>query len=106
MTRRGGNCEILSAFEFLDAADGLCGANAGLVSPLQHDAPFYVLIETHGSVMEHDQAKLMVSRVPTTPCKKHLFVWPCRLSQHRIVASSFGIGHGARLCLRWRYGAG
>ncbi|EGD78013.1 D-2-hydroxyglutarate dehydrogenase [Salpingoeca rosetta] len=51
--------EILSAFEFLDEGSMDCTtANLGLSSPLQTPAPFYILIETHGSVQEHDFAKL------------------------------------------------
>eukprot|EP00043_Microstomoeca_roanoka_P006592 m.64117 g.64117 ORF g.64117 m.64117 type:complete len:499 (-) comp13477_c0_seq2:97-1593(-) len=51
--------EVLSAFEFLDNEAMICTtANLGLSSPLPEAAPFYVLIETHGSVQEHDFAKL------------------------------------------------
>lgn len=53
--------EILSAVEFLDAEGLACvKENAGLQSPLPDPAPFYVLIETHGSNMDHDQEKLQV----------------------------------------------
>lgn len=56
--------EILSAFEFLDAAGMICvRSNAGVRSPLQEEAPFYILIETHGSIAEHDQEKLQVGKV-------------------------------------------
>lgn len=58
---RKGLSEILSAFEFLDHEGMKCvNANAGVRSPLQEEAPFYVLIETHGSVAEHDEQKLEV----------------------------------------------
>lgn len=61
---RKGLSEILSAFEFLDHEGMKCvNDNAGVRSPLQEEAPFYVLIETHGSVAEHDEQKLEVWRM-------------------------------------------
>eukprot|EP01147_Barroeca_monosierra_P004206 gene4206-6552_t len=51
--------EILSAFEFLDDEAMVCtSSNLELANPLDDPSPFYVLIETHGSVQEHDMAKL------------------------------------------------
>ncbi len=60
--------EILSAFEFWDAAASACVRQAskrpraeGEASPppLADGAPFYVLIETSGSRPEHDEEKVM-----------------------------------------------
>ena len=51
--------EVLSAFEFLDAASMQAAReNLGHKSPLGADAPFYVLVETHGSSTAHDRAKV------------------------------------------------
>ncbi|KAL8601676.1 D-2-hydroxyglutarate dehydrogenase, mitochondrial [Nucella lapillus] len=52
--------EIVSAFEFLDAASmDVAVSNLGLTNPLS-DTPFYVLIETGGSNKDHDEEKLSV----------------------------------------------
>lgn len=49
------------AFEFLDDEAMVCtSSNLELANPLDDPSPFYVLIETHGSVQEHDMAKLEV----------------------------------------------
>ncbi|RKP10458.1 D-lactate dehydrogenase 2 mitochondrial precursor [Thamnocephalis sphaerospora] len=53
--------EVLSAFEFWDShAAGLVRAHAvnKAQDPLSAPYPFYVLMETHGSNKEHDDAKL------------------------------------------------
>eukprot|EP00053_Salpingoeca_punica_P018933 m.188378 g.188378 ORF g.188378 m.188378 type:complete len:509 (+) comp17535_c3_seq8:93-1619(+) len=51
--------EILSAFEYLDdAAMTVSNKNLKTRNPLSTNAPFYVLIESHGSNAEHDQEKL------------------------------------------------
>ena len=51
--------EILSAFEFLDSfAMDASRHNLHLRSPIATDAPFYVLIETHGSSPRHDREKV------------------------------------------------
>lgn len=58
---RRGLGEILSACEFLDAAsmELVTGHLEGVKSPLAGPpAPFYMLIETSGSSMEHDTAKV------------------------------------------------
>ncbi|CAL8274529.1 unnamed protein product [Merluccius merluccius] len=50
--------EILSAFEFLDAACmGLLNTHLKLPNPIS-DCPFYVLVETSGSDAAHDEEKL------------------------------------------------
>lgn len=51
--------EIMSAFEFMDAASQRCMKIAKDLSiPLEGKYPFYVLIETSGSNPDHDQEKL------------------------------------------------
>lgn len=52
--------EILSAFEFWDSGSQmLLGKHMKDVPmPLNRDSPFYVLIETHGSDVSHDQEKI------------------------------------------------
>lgn len=51
--------EIISAFEFFDeAAYKLVKKHMNVTDPLTTQAPFYLLIETHGSNKEHDDAKL------------------------------------------------
>lgn len=52
--------EILSAFEFfdVDCLHLVLKHVKHAVNPLQTEYPFYVLLETHGSVAEHDEAKL------------------------------------------------
>ena len=51
--------EVLSAFEFLDAASMQAAhENLGHRSPLGTAAPFYALVETHGSSEVHDRAKI------------------------------------------------
>ena len=50
--------EILSAFEFIDAASmEMIQENLHLTNPIS-PAPFYVLIETGGSNKDHDEEKL------------------------------------------------
>lgn len=50
--------EILSAFEFLDAACmGLLNTHLRLANPIR-DCPFYIVMETSGSNSAHDEAKL------------------------------------------------
>ncbi|CAE8621263.1 unnamed protein product [Polarella glacialis] len=60
---RQGLAEILSAFEFYDAASaGVAREHLGLSSPLLRDdgteSPFYVLVETGGSNARHDEEKV------------------------------------------------
>jgi len=51
--------EILSAYEFLDSeCVSVLGKWTGVSSPLESEAPFYVLIETAGSDAAHDEEKL------------------------------------------------
>ncbi|EDQ89466.1 uncharacterized protein MONBRDRAFT_25135 [Monosiga brevicollis MX1] len=51
--------EILSAFEFLDHEGMRCvNETVDVPNPFDSTAPFYVLVETHGSNSEHDYAKL------------------------------------------------
>lgn len=51
--------EIISAFEFMDAASQKCLEKAkGVKLPLEGQYPFYCLIETSGSNSDHDQEKL------------------------------------------------
>lgn len=52
-------CEVLSAFECMDArSQDIVAHHSGLARPLEAPYPFYVLIETSGSNKEHDDAKL------------------------------------------------
>lgn len=57
---RGKLGEILSAFEFWDAGSLqlLNKHMTGMKRPFTSEAPFYVLLETHGSNQEHDQEKI------------------------------------------------
>ncbi|KAI9889691.1 MAG: hypothetical protein M1814_005092 [Vezdaea aestivalis] len=51
--------EILSAFELMDGrSQELVAEVKGAKRPLESEPPFYCLIETSGSVKEHDDAKL------------------------------------------------
>ena len=50
--------EILAAFEFMDASILKIVESTGKELPLSDVYPYNVLIETHGSLEEHDQAKL------------------------------------------------
>lgn len=53
---KGRLSEIISAFEFMDAASQKCMKIAkGLSLPLEGKYPFYVLVETSGSNPDHDQ---------------------------------------------------
>ena len=55
---RGSLGEILSAFEFFDAGSRACvSQNLKLDNPIS-ESPFYVLIETSGSNLTHDEEKL------------------------------------------------
>ena len=55
------------AFEFLDDdAMRVTTSNLSLDNPLGASSPFYILIETHGSVQDHDQAKLEVRACAST----------------------------------------
>ncbi|CAJ1966271.1 unnamed protein product [Cylindrotheca closterium] len=53
--------EILAAFEFIDgpAMNLVCQTQSKpLPLPASQDCPYYVLVESHGSCAEHDQAKM------------------------------------------------
>lgn len=51
--------EILSAYEFLDSeCVSVLNKWTGISTPLESEAPFYVLIETAGSNATHDEEKL------------------------------------------------
>ena len=79
-----------------------CVNGIGVANPLSCKSPFYVLIETQGSVEAHDVAKLEVRPrsyrrllqilFPVSPWSQVCFVLILEIS---------GIDYGARRCSGW-----
>lgn len=96
--------EILSAYEFLDRASMELvlkhHSKLGAKDPLSSTQPFYVLIETSGSNMEHDK-EVRTACAPSMGCCIGQLAWLAKLSHSAEIDHLFGQHHVLWACFRW-----